>query len=127
MNDAGGSTTTVDSQVNLVDAALTMTGSNFVVQQGQTFTGTVATFVSSNVYADVSDYNTPTIDWGDGSPLDVGTIEQIGPGEFSIVGTHTFNNVGTQTVNVSVTSVGNVTASSNTLETVEDAPIQLTA
>ncbi len=127
VNDAGGSSTTVDSQANLVDAGLTMTGSTFVVQQGQTFTGAVATFVSTNVYADVSDYNTPSIDWGDGSPLDVGTIEQLGPGEFEIIGTHTYTTVGTPTVTVNVTSVGGSTASATTTETVEDAPIQLTA
>jgi hypothetical protein len=59
--------------------------------EGVAFSGAVSTFTDANATAPASDF-TATIDWGDGSPLTLGTIaEPNGAGTaFVVAGNHTY-------------------------------------
>ncbi len=127
VDDIGGATTTVNSLINVVDASINASGTPFTVVEGATFNGAVAEFNSTNVFASPTDFNTPTINWGDGSALDVGSIVQIGPGTFGVFGTHVFNQVGTVPVTIGITSVGGSSATATAQATINDAPLLLTA
>lgn len=50
----------------------------------------------------IADTHTATIDWGDGSPVDVGAVTQ-GAGSGTVDGTHVYANPGVYTVTVTVT------------------------
>src|SRR5262249_22263692 len=54
-----------------------------------------------------------TINWGDGSPLDLATVitQPGGPGtRFNVVGSHTYSTTGAFNVTINVTSTGNSTS-----------------
>jgi autotransporter-associated beta strand protein len=77
--------TVVTSTATVSDPAVDATAVNFNAVEGLSFTKVVATFTDPGGAEDLSDYSA-TIDWGDGTPLDVGII---GVG-FTVTGTHTY-------------------------------------
>jgi uncharacterized repeat protein (TIGR01451 family) len=75
--------------------ALTGAGTTISAVQGNSFSGTVASFTDSNTSAGAGDF-TATIDWGDGTTT-AGTVSGSA-GSFTVQGTHTYASAGTFTV-----------------------------
>jgi hypothetical protein len=67
---------------------ITAKGKNIQATSGTAFTGTVATFTSTDTAATASSF-TATIDWGDGT-TSTGTITADPKGGFDVSGTHTY-------------------------------------
>jgi hypothetical protein len=88
---------------------LTPAALNVSAVQGQSQDLTVATFTSQNATAGVGEF-TATIDFGDNSPVQTGTITQPGgPGTpFLIDFTHTYSTAGTFPIHVHITDLGGV-------------------
>jgi len=124
VTDEGGATAVANSTVVVADAAITAFPVGFASQEGQVYSGRVATFTSGNSFASVTDFNAPAITWGDGSPTDPsGTIVSLGGGRFAVNGTHTFAEEGVDPVRVEISSKGGSRAQTNVLVKVTDAPI----
>jgi hypothetical protein len=80
------------------------------------FTGTVASFTSTDPLADLS----ATINWGDGT-VDAGTVVDNGGGSFDVTGTHIFGEDGPTTIAVVISdsadaSTGTATSTTNVAE-----------
>jgi hypothetical protein len=69
-------------------SAITVTGQNFTVPAGQSFSGVVATFTDTNTSAAASDF-TATIRWGDGT-TSTGTVSADSHGGLDVSVTHTY-------------------------------------
>ncbi len=96
ITDAGGATTTAAEQVTVGDAALVPANPQPTVTIGENnlFSGPVGTFQDLNPFSSLTDF-TATIDWGDGSPNSVGTVQATStPNVYQVVGTHFYANVG---------------------------------
>jgi hypothetical protein len=89
------------------------------------FSGAVARFNPFNPGAVAGDF-TATIDWGDGSPVDTGTITSLGNGQFQVSGTHTYLDGGTYTTQITVVQTGGNTAAASGQALVENLPIFVT-
>jgi streptogramin lyase/PKD repeat protein len=115
----------VGEQTVAQDPAITATGTPVSATEGQSFTGTVATFTDPDTSATASEYSA-TIDWGDGS-TSTGTISGSG-GNFTVTGTHTYAEEGTNTITVTITDVDNTanTATATSTATIADAPLTAT-
>lgn len=74
------------------DALLTAGPAGFAAVAGQTYSGPVATFQDADPSAQVGDYSSVTIDWGDGASS-AGTIVPNPAGGFLVNGTHTYSRV----------------------------------
>jgi hypothetical protein len=110
------------------DAGISAQPTTFAATEGQSFTGTVASFTDSDANATAGEYSA-TVDWGDGSPLDTtATITQNADGSFSVNGTHTYAEEGTYTVKVTITDTDNAsnTATVNSTANVGDAALRAT-
>jgi len=70
---------------------------------------TVATFTDANPYGTVGDF-TATIDWGDGSPVDAGTVIGSPGGTFAVTGSHVYATLGPKTITVSIVDDGGASA-----------------
>src|SRR5205085_4393913 len=68
----------------VVNAPLSAALIPLAVQEGTPFSGAVGTFTNGNHF-EVASQLSATIDWGDGSPIDVGTIAVDG-GHFTVSG-----------------------------------------
>jgi len=99
--------------------------------QGQTFSGTVATFFDSDTFNVAGDF-TATIDWGDGTTSG-GTVSRdffrssaFNIDIYSVSGTHTYATAGQDTVKVTLTddAPGTATATANSTATVAGAPLR---
>jgi len=84
---------TVDNLAPVVEA-----GADQTVDEGDTVSLDPATFTD----AGVADTHTAEIDWGDGSPVEAGTLTQ-GAGSGSVDGSHVYADNGVYTVTVTVT------------------------
>ncbi len=71
------------------------------VENGLTFTDTLASFTAGNPAAAVSDFSAQ-INWGDGSTSS-GTVALVSPGQFDVSGTHAYAGFGTYAASVTVT------------------------
>ena len=109
----GGSNTTASTPISVADAALTANGEDINTMAGQS-TGTVvvATFTDANTQAPVTDF-TATIDWGDNSAGDTGTVVATEGGGFNVTGNHTYNDGGSYDVTVQINDIGGSTATAN--------------
>jgi large repetitive protein len=105
LQDHGQGNATISEQDAPVvaDAALTAAGVTVSAVPGSPFQGTVATFTDTDPGGTAADY-TATIDWGDGSPPDQGTISAQGSG-FAVSGSHTYTTAA-NTITVQVTDAG---------------------
>src|SRR5262249_4848745 len=104
------------------EAPITAVGTDISSVEGQSFSGTVATFTDPDLAATPSEY-AATIDWGD-STITVGTISG-GLGSFTVSGTHTYTEAGSYPVtgtNVDVDVAPNDAVTHSTA-TVADAPL----
>ena len=110
VNDDGGQSVSLSGTATVATATLSLTAT-----EGQSFSGTVATF-SGNA----SQASGATITWGDGQTTS-GTITDNGDGTYSISGTHTFADEGAYDLNVSVTVAGSGSLSAAGPVTVQDA------
>ncbi len=87
-----------------------ITGSavNITATQGTPFTTTVATFnhpvPNGGTTSDPAADYTATINWGDGSPLDTGTVTLVNTatGDYSVSGTHTYTSAGPFSLTVTI-------------------------
>jgi len=96
----GGGTSTVTSTATVAESdTLTPGPITFTPTEGQSFSGTVATFTSSNTAGLASDF-VATIDWGDGTTT-AGIIAGSN-GNYTVTGTHAYANDGTESVTVSI-------------------------
>ena len=130
VTDVGGSATAIDSTVKVLDAQLHPgTPAHVNVYEGVKFTQPVASFISDNPYAQVTDYSAAVVQWGDGSPnstLGNGVTIQATSTEFNVVGTHTYSVMGNYTITVDVTSAGGKTVHIVSPADVLDAPYTVT-
>ncbi len=120
--DVGGSVAVASSTAKVVDAPLMAAGVNVSAVEGQPFTGLVATFTDANSKAPASDF-TATINWGDGTPADIGTTITLNPTakRFEVRGSHTYAEEGTFRVTVTIKDVGGISTSAIGQATVDDA------
>src|SRR5205807_1566879 len=95
----------------VADPAVSASAASIAATEGTAFTGTtVATFidpggVEPNAFDPSGVHYTATIDWGDGSALQSGTITESG-GTFSVTGNHTYGEEGTYTVTTTINHEG---------------------
>ncbi len=69
--------------------SVTVSGTEFNAVFGQAFTGTVATFTTTDTNPSASGF-TATIDWGDGTSSAGTVVPDPGGGGFDVTGTHTY-------------------------------------
>jgi hypothetical protein len=120
LTDASGYTVTTASTATVADAALTAGALSFTsATEGQSFSGTVATFSDANPTAAAGDL-TATIDWGDGVVLN-GAVSASN-GTFTVSGNNTYFQTGSFPVRVSVVDAdGNSVAVSGSVAATDAA------
>ena len=121
LTDVNGYTTTAASTANVADAPLTagdvsLTG----FTEGQSFSGTVASFSDANPNAGAADF-TASIDWGDGEVTD-GTVSG-GDGAFTVSSDKTYYATGSFPVVVTVTDTDGTSVIVSGTATVADAAL----
>jgi ELWxxDGT repeat protein len=79
---------------------LSASGKAISVAEGQTFSGTVATFTDPGPAAAAGTY-AALITWGDGQ-TSAGTITALGNGQFSVSGSHVYAHAGSYAVSVQI-------------------------
>lgn len=105
------------------DPHVSATGQSLTATEGQSFSGTVATFTDPDTNATAGEYSA-TINWGDGSSASTGTITGSG-GSFVVSGSHTYNDEGSHTATVTITDTDNASnnATPTDTATVNDAAL----
>ena len=103
---SGSVTSTVDNLPPVVEV-----GSGVTLDEGSTFDSQLATSTDPGI----DDTHTATIDWGDGSPLEAGIVDQ---GAGTVSGSHTYADDGAYTVTVTVTDSDGGSGSNNITSTV---------
>jgi hypothetical protein len=100
--------------------------------EGMSFSGAVAAFTDSGYPGNIAADFTATIDWGDGSPTDTGTVSG-GGGQFSVSGTHTYVEEGSFTLSVTLTDkdddgsgLASASATASAMITVSDPAVDAT-
>jgi hypothetical protein len=115
------------STVNVLDSDV-LSGSGLTVNstEGQTFSGTVATFSDVNTNAAATDFSA-TINWGDGSST-AGTVSGSS-GHFTVSSSHTYAEEGTKVVTATLSdnAPGTATATATGAAKVADASLSATA
>jgi PKD repeat protein len=87
-DDPGTATATANSVVNVEEGFFELSAGNSIsATEGQSFSGTLATFSDPGSPDPASDF-TATIDWGDGT-TESGTVSGSA-GSFTVTGTHTY-------------------------------------
>ena len=111
---------TIDENDTLTPTASTITGT-----EQTSFTGTVATFTDNNTTNVAADF-TATIDWGDGTTTDAGTVSGSA-GNFTVSGTHKYVDEGSYSPIVTVVEDGTGTATTSVTSTanIADNPLTL--
>ncbi len=100
----GTSTAEGPGTATVRDAPLNSVGLTITPARGIEFSGTVATFTSTNPFATPSDF-TASINFGDGTNTNVpGLIAPNGQGGFNVIGQNTYAEPGTFTTTVSIVS-----------------------
>jgi hypothetical protein len=94
------------------------------VQEGQAFSGTVATFLDPGGPEATANY-AATIDWGDGStiPGTVSLAPSLGANFFTVTSTHTYGEEGTPTINVTINHEATTPQAVTDAVTVLDPPL----
>jgi PKD repeat protein len=123
--DHEGIRTMQTTTATVVDAILTALGTTIHLDQGTSFTGTVATFTDANPAGTVSDFSA-TITWEDGSSS-TGTISQNSDGSFTVTGSHLFAQAGNgQTITVGINDVGGASTSAQSTANVAESQTDVT-
>jgi len=105
-------------------SSVSANGTNVSGTEGAPITaGQVATFTDANTQDGAGAF-TAKIDWGDGSPVDTGTVAG-GNGSFTVAGTHTYTDEGSYpvTTTVSNNSDESVNGTAKSTATIADAPL----
>ncbi len=116
------------------DAPLMATGVAVSGVRGQPLSGVVvATFTDADPDSMTTDF-TVMINWGDGSPTELGTITPLGGGAFAVTGSHTYTDEsddgkknhgkGAYTISVVILDMGGASASVQSKATISIAAIQ---
>jgi hypothetical protein len=128
INDVGGSTASVNTQVTVAEAGLDATAVAVnAVEAKSTGTVPVATFTDLGGPEAAASY-TASIDWGDQTSADaVGTIVANGDGSYTVNGTHAYAEEGGYAVHVTLDHDHGTVAQMNSTATVTDAALQVTA
>lgn len=105
VNDIGGASTSAGtSTFNVADAPLGNMPTSVQGVVGTSITGVVAVFTDAEGPESINNYSA-TIDWGDGTAKDNGTISPAGL-SFFVNGSHIYTATGTFTVTVTIRDVG---------------------
>jgi uncharacterized protein (TIGR03118 family) len=81
----------------------------------------VGSFSDANPRATIDDFSV-SIDWGDGSALDAGTVVK-GVGFFDVIGSHTYTKESVYPISVTVNDIGGSNANPTNSARVADAPL----
>ena len=92
------------------DGTINPTANTIHATEGSSFSGVVASFTDQDASAPIGNYSA-TIDWGDGSQVDGGTLISLGNGSFAITGSHTWATPGNRTVTVTINDIYGSSAS----------------
>jgi hypothetical protein len=125
VSDLGGSSNSSTTSVQVNNATLGSSLATINATEGNSYTGTVATFTDSNTLASASRF-TAVITWDD-STTSNGTVTGSG-GNYvvTIPGGHTFNTPGSAAVSVLITGAGGTTTTASGNATVANAGITVT-
>ena len=115
--------TPIAGAYDVADAPLQAAGTTLSPAAGTAFSGVVATFTDGNPNAPISDYQAPTITWGDGA-TSPGTITTGTNGVLDITGSHTYSAAGVYTASVTIVDFGGSSATATTPVTVVPALIE---
>jgi hypothetical protein len=121
VQDAGGSSTVINSSAVVADASLTPSAVTVRPKEGTSFTAVVGNFKDGNSSPDLADFSA-TIDWGDGTTT-AGTIAANSAGGFKVTGTHTYAEETTYSITVSVLDAGGSSTVIHSTAIVADAPL----
>jgi CSLREA domain-containing protein len=118
----GDTLTATSNSFNVNQSIPVVTANAISFVAGTGFNGQVATFNYSVPTSALSDF-TATINWGDGSAPEFGTISQPGGvgTDFSVAGSHTYVFSGSYTITVTVTPADGSASSGTNTETVSAA------
>jgi hypothetical protein len=106
----------------MVSRTTTAEGTTLTLNEGQSFSGTVATFTSSDPNADASQFSA-SIDWGDGT-TDTGSVSADPNGGFDVSGAHSYTEEGSYALAVAITdSLTSQTVTANGSANVADAQL----
>ena len=109
----GTNTITLNASAKVNDAPLSAAGVPVSIQQSLTLANVaVATFTDAGGADAVSDY-TATIDWGDGTTADAGTVS-ASSGTFTVSGSHTYATDGHHAIVATIHDEGGATATATT-------------
>jgi hypothetical protein len=128
IEDRGGATvSTAVASVIVVDQSLSATGIAILKATAGAPSGslTVARFADGDPGATANDY-AATINWGDASAPQAGTIATLPGGRFAVVGSHTYHARGTFHVQIRITDSGGAAASVTSTESVAPTRVQST-
>jgi hypothetical protein len=121
-----GATTFAGANASVFDATIFPSSKVIQAQPNVAWSGNAGGIFDANQFSTAADYNSVSIDWGDGSALDKGTVVPNGtPGYFGVMGTHTWASPGPFTVTVNVTDVGGSTVTVKSKATVLDTSIKV--
>ncbi len=121
ITDDVGMTTVATATATVSDAALSATPQTLSTPQGSALNNaTLATFTDANPNDSIDSY-AASIDWGDGSPTDLGTIT-LTNGVYTVSGSHTYQTQGTFTATVYIGDAGGSTTTAASTVTVT-APV----
>ena len=126
IEDMGGSETTAQTMAVIADAPLVPTAAaNITTTAGMPLLAvSLATFTDPNPAVVAADF-TALVDWGDGSPVSLGTISGATGGPFTVADGHTYTEepLAPYTITVQVTDDGGNTGSTTLDATVGDAAL----
>ncbi len=112
--------------VTVADSPIQVTGLSvgpFTIEAPTPAGLAVATFIDAASTDPLSNYMA-TIDWGDGSPTDNGTIVALGGGQFQVdAPTHTYHSIGLFAIKVTVTDADPATGIGSAFAYVKDSVI----
>jgi ELWxxDGT repeat protein len=123
---AGGDTTAVHGSLTVLDAPLSAAGLPVAAVPGKPFGGAVATFHDPAPYASGTVYHA-TIDWGDGTPASVGSVQANGGGNFTVSGNHHYARAGSYTVRTAIGDPAGSTVTASGTATVALPPLAVGA
>jgi hypothetical protein len=114
-----------NDEVTVVDAPIAPSPKVIQAQPNVAWSGNAGGIFDANQFSTTADYDSVSIDWGDGSAADLtGTVVHNGtPGYFAIMGTHTWVSPGPYTVAVTVHDVGGQSVTVKSQATVLDTSI----